>query len=323
MTEDALIFAFVLDGRGGGTQVSWPELDKWRPEDGIQWVHLDCTHGDTNTWLANKANIDPVIQEALTAEETRPRYCKYQNGLLLILRGVNLNPGADPEDMISIRLWIEENRIISARRSKILAIDDIRRAIPVGEGPKDVGEFILRLTDGLAHRMTSVISGLEDAIDEIEIQVLEQQDVTLRTAINSNLMQVIRLRRYLAPQREVINQLHRENEGFVSEADRVYLREVADTFTRYVEDLNASKDRIEVIHNELETRINTQMGKTMYLLTIIAAIFLPLGLLAGLLGINVGGIPWAENPSGFLIVSVALLIIGLVQLLVFRKMRWI
>ena len=71
-----------------------------------------------------------------------------------------------------------------------------------------------------------------------------------------------------------------------------------------------------------EAKLGAQMNKTMYLLSIVAAIFLPLGLLTGLLGINVGGIPGTESPYAFIVVCVGLIFIAFIQALIFRRMRW-
>ena len=73
------------------------------------------------------------------------------------------------------------------------------------------------------------------------------------------------------------------------------IREIAERTSRFVEDIDAAKDRAAITQEELNSRLSEQMNKAMYVLSIVAAIFLPLGLLTGLLGINVGGIPGAEN----------------------------
>jgi len=105
--------------------------------------------------------------------------------------------------------------------------------------------------------------------------------------------------------------------------DGIQLREVADHITRYVEDLDSAKDRAAVCQEELENRIGAQMNKTLYILSIITAIFLPLGLITGLLGINVGGIPGSENPFAFAFVCLLLLAIVVGQVLIFRRIRWV
>jgi len=103
---------------------------------------------------------------------------------------------------------------------------------------------------------------------------------------------------------------------------RMRLRETSDRTTRYVEDLDAIRDRAMVTQEELNNRLAEQMNKTMYVLSIVAGIFLPLGLLTGLLGINVGGIPGTENKWAFTIFCFILLGVAGVQVWLFKRKKW-
>src|SRR5262245_48819547 len=100
--QDSLICAYILDGQGGAREVWWPEVDAWQPETGLLWVHLDHTSPKSQEWLRRFSSLDALVVEALLAEDTRPRCSEIDEGLLIILRGVNLNPGANVEDMVAI-----------------------------------------------------------------------------------------------------------------------------------------------------------------------------------------------------------------------------
>lgn len=187
-----LVFAFVLDGSGGGLQLELDGVNKWRPEDGLLWIHLDYTGSAARDWLQNNSGIESVIVEALMAEETRPRSLVHKGGMLVILRGVNLNPGTDPEDMISIRFWIDSNRIVSLRHRRVMAIDDLRQSVEAGTGPVSPGEFLEDLADRLVLRMGGVISDVDDAVDALEDEVITEQTYELRQKIAN-------IRRALSP----------------------------------------------------------------------------------------------------------------------------
>ena len=74
MTEqDGLIFAFQLDGRGGGRSVGWDEIRAWRPDGGLLWMHLDYEGAEVQRWFSEESALDAVIADALTEQETRPR----------------------------------------------------------------------------------------------------------------------------------------------------------------------------------------------------------------------------------------------------------
>lgn len=321
--QDGLICAYRLDGRGDARQLDWEGIRNARPEAGALWIHLNRDDAKSRHWLQEEAGVEPLIYEALVAEETRPRCTAFGEGLLLILRGVNLNPGADPEDMVSVRMWIEPQRIISVRLRRLMAIQDIREGIAKGVGPRDVGDFVVQLSDRLIDRMGSVLEDVDDAVDELEEEVIEAPGHELRMRLGFVRRQAIKLRRYIAPQRDVMSRLQGEQVSWLTPQHRGRLREIADRITRYVEDLDECRDRAAVIHDELESRHSEQMNKTMYVLSLVAAIFLPLGLLTGLLGINVGGIPGADNKWAFDIV--VLILAGIAGFLVwlFHRKKWL
>ena len=321
--SSALISAFHLDGEGGGSSLELESLCNLSDDQKLLWLHFNYTEDETHSWLREKSGLEPIVLEALLAEDTHPRCIAFSSGLLVILRGVNLNPGSDPEDMVSLRVWLEPKRIISIRHRKVMAADDIRKSILEGDGPLDTADFLIRLTRGLAYRIGDVLSQINDEVDALEDEVLEQGSYEQRGKLSDLRRKIIRIRRYLAPQREVMNRLQVEKSSFLSDMSRIHLREVGDHITRYVEDLDSAKDRAAICQEELENRIGAQMNKTLYILAIITAIFLPLGLITGLLGINVGGIPGSENPFAFIFVCLLMVAIVIGQVLIFRRIRWV
>ena len=321
--KDGLVFAYRLDGKGGGAEVGWDEIERWEPSEGLLWIHLDFTDPRGQRWLEEESGVDPVICEALIADESRPRTVTTRDGMLVILRGVNLNPGSDPDDMISIRMWIDKGKVITLRRRRLMAVEDLRAAVASGEGPTDAGGFLVDLSNRLVARMSTVIEDLDDSVDAVEDEILTAESPALRSKIGTLRRQAIGLRRYLSPQRDAMARLQSERVSWLDDMDRVHLREIADRTTRYVEDLDAARDRAAVTQEELGSRLSEQMNRTMFALSIVAGIFLPLGLLTGLLGINVGGIPGTESPWAFAVVCAILAVVAVFQIVIFRRIRWL
>jgi zinc transporter len=321
--NEGLILAYILDGTGGGKKVEWGEINNWQPEQGILWMHIDYSNEASQDWLYNKSGLEEVISDALTEEDSRPRCTLFHDGLLLGLRGVNMNPGSDPEDMVGIRVWFESNRIISTRRRRILSISDIQKTVEQGNGPESIGEFLVQLAGRVMERMRQVIDNLEDSVADLEDQVLTVESRQLRTQLADLRRQAISLRRYLAPQREALSRLLSEKISWLDDDSRIRLREVSDQLARYLEDLDEARDRAAVTQEELVNRLSEQMNNKMYLLSIVAAIFLPLGFLTGLLGINVGGIPGAESKLGFSVFVILLVIVVAFQIWFFKKKKWL
>jgi len=170
--------------------------------------------------------------------------------------------------------------------------------------------------------MGAVVDGVSDEVDDFEESVLTMESYELRPKIAELRRHAIGLRRYLAPQREAISRLFNEKLEWLSEVDRLRLRESADRTMRFVEDLDLIRERAVVVQEELSSRLSEKMDRTMYVLSMIAAIFLPLGFLTGLLGINVGGIPGAEYQGSFAIFILILALLVGVQVWLFKLKKW-
>lgn len=320
--DNGLIHAYLLLGDGNGKRIGWEEVDVWSPADGLLWVHLDYEHSQARHWIKENSRLDSIIQQSLLAEETRPRCVSLDDGLLVNMRGVNMNPGSEPEDMVAIRLFCEPNCVISTRNRPLLSVHDITVELDKGIGPKTSGDLLATLAHRLTERMSDVISDLDDAIDAVEEEILRHPSQSFRPKLVGLRREVIMLRRYLAPQRDALSRLQSENNNLLSTENKLSIRESGDRLIRYIEDLESCRDRAAVAYEELSSQLSEQINSRMYILSVVAALFLPLGFLTGLFGINVGGIPFADNPSGFLEILLVLVVIVLIQVIVFRLNKW-
>jgi zinc transporter len=318
---DALIHAFIIDPAGAVRTVDFAGVAGWQSQQGKLWVHLDANFPESLTWLRKEAALPRLIPEALVTQETRPRSTMVEDGLLLVLRGVNLNPGADPEDMVSIRMWVEEHRVITTRRRRLLSVQDAVESLQ-DRPPSGTADLVLRIVEGLVGRINQAIDSLEDRVAGLEDGMLANPVQAMRAELAELRREGIALRRYLAPQREALGRLYSETPAWFQDLDRMRLREMYDRMVRLVEDLDAVRERATVIQEELVGRLSDQLNQRIYLLSITAALFLPLGFLTGLLGINVGGIPGAENPAAFWVFCglLALLLTG--QIAFFVRSKW-
>ncbi len=317
MTDtNGIIHAFTLDRQGGARPCDWDGIRAGDCGDGFLWAHMDRKHPAVIRWIETEAGLDPIIAAALLAEDTRPRATRHDNGALIILRGANLNPGAEPDDMISVRIWVEPGRVISLRSPRLKAVADVREAVEAGAGPRTEGQLIAAIADRLSHRLQPVTDNLEDIVDAIEEQAISDEIDGLIPQLSSIRRQCVVLRRYLSPQREALQYLRELKVGWIDEDDRELLREVSDRTMRNIEDLDMVRERAGLIHEEVRTRQGERMNHNMYILAIVAAIFLPLGLLTGLLGINVGGMPGVDDPWAFYwVVGILLALTALVLVL--------
>lgn len=317
------LYSCVLDGQGGATPIDPRSPDQGTGGQGVTWIHLDVNDESSRSWLREDSGVEPMIVDSLLADETRPRSFSTHHGLLVVLRGVNTNPGQDPEDMVSVRVWVERNRIISTRRRRLLSIIDIQELLKEGIGPESSGGFLSIVVTKLADRIGNFIDDIETRVGEAEAKMATQDQTQFRQSITTLRHQIASVRRFLAPQRDALDRLYRQPGDWLSEADIRDLRDEADRITRYLEDLDLAREQTMVLREEFLGMLAQEQNARMYVLSVVAAIFLPLTFITGLLGMNVGGLPGLNSSSGF-VVSLVLMVVAAVGLLVyFRAKKWL
>lgn len=321
--KNGLIYAYILDNNGQGKSIDWEQVRAWQPQQGYLWVHLDYTNPIAKQWLLHESGLDPITVDSMTIYDVRPRIVTSPEGLMVLLRGVNLNPGAKPEDMVSIRVWVDKSRIITTRHRLVLSVNDVNEMIAKGHAPKNPSNFLAILIDLLINRMADVIEHINTNVDKMEAQVIDDRPYVVRSRIAKLRRQVIALRRFLAPQRDILVRLSNEDSMWLEKSDRLHIREATDRVIYYLEDLDEARERAAVTHEELSSRISETIDQRMLLLSLVAVIFLPLSFITGLLGVNIGGLPGINKPWAFPIVSITLIAIAVGQFIFFKRKKWL
>lgn len=318
-----LIHAYLLDGGGGCKPFDWAQLDSWTPTTGPLWIHLNFEDEEAQAWLLKESGLNDIAYNSLTNSETRPRALNRGNNLLLTLRGINMNPGEQPDDMVSLRIWTDGQRLISTRRRMLLSTQDVLDELAAGNGPKSTVELLVVWTERITERMTETIESFEERVLQIEERLLNGETAGIRVELATLRKQIITVRRYLAPQREAMNRLAAETLTWLDELNRLRLREINDRLIRHIEDMDEVRDRAVLAQEELSNRIAEQMNARSYLFTVAAVIFLPLGFFTGLMGINVGGMPGIDNDKAFWVVLALCAVVGIGLTLAFKMRRWL
>ncbi|MEP1553645.1 zinc transporter ZntB [Paraglaciecola sp.] len=315
---DAVLWAFNITQTAASVTSDLHEL--MQTAEGFSWVHLQADASDSVSCLKSLGLKDEIV-DALCTSETRPKALQFGEGILIYLRGINRNPDADPEDMVSLRLWLTPNGLISARRKnrKLLSLVDVKEELDRGIAPESPIDLMLNIITKLANRISEVVDLLDDELTEFESQdTYTKQD---RIKLSNIRRQAASIRRYLAPQRDALDTIYSLNRS-LSQAQIFDLRDQTDRMTRYVEDLDLAKERAMVLQDELRHRIAEQQGLRMYVLSLVTAIFLPLSFLTGIFGMNVAGLPGTEDPEAFTYLAISMLVLAMVLLLAMLWKKW-
>ncbi len=323
--DGPLLFARVLDGRGGGRAIGWEEAQTWTAttDGAVLWVHLCRNHDGLRDWLMGALGISEPTAEMLTSDAARPRGFREGNALVASLRGINFNPGAEPEDMVSMQMWSDGTRLVTLRRQPLQTPRDTLAEVDGGYGPTDAGALITSLVEHLIARMNQSIVDMNDHIDRCDAADVESEADTVLATITSIRRNCLALKRHMGPQHAALEMIARDAPAWFEEHDRREIAESIDRLRRYLDDIDISKESAVVLLDEVRGRAVASSDRTNYLLTIIAAIFLPLGFLTGLMGINVGGMPGVDDGDGFWIVVALCMTILIAQVVFFWKWKWL
>ncbi|MGL5358129.1 MAG: zinc transporter ZntB [Shewanella sp.] len=320
--HDGFIYSLVLSGPLAGSSLTLEQIETWDPQQGLIWLHLRYRHKKARHWILN-SGLHKVETDALLAQDTRPRAVNAGDGILLALRGVNLNPDCAPEDMVAIRIYADKQRIISTCDRQLHSVKDVAEQIAAGTGPTTTGDFIVAICENLTNRKVEFIDTLEEQLGQVEELVVSGHVKDLRTDIAELRRQTVAIRRYLAPQKEAYSKMVSDQLNLFNEHERLKLREINDKLIRTIEDLDALRDRANVTQEELLSQQSEQVNKRLYFLSLVSAIFLPLSFLTGLLGVNIGGIPGAENHWAFATFCGILFSLVAVQMALFYRFKWL
>ena len=285
------------------------------------WHRLTSDTAGSGSALPGNTGLDALTTSAMTAEETRPRCTPHGEGALLILRGVNSEHGAAPEDMVSVRIWLDGSKVVTFQYRNLDVIDVLVREVEAGHGPETPGDFIVVLSDRLTDRMEDIIDGIDTELDSLEDTQSSTPVPELRKTIADMRRKIVRLRRFIAPQRDALDVLIAETFDWQTDLQDRRLKDIVDRITRLVEQLDTMHLRASILQDFIAVRVAERLNGTMVLLSVIAGVFLPLSFVTGLLGMNVAGIPGASSPTAFVVISLVLVAVGIATFVTLWRLR--
>lgn len=313
------VYAYQLDGEGGITPI---REDSQATAQTPCWLHLDYIYPASAEWLAKTPLLPDAAREALSGGSLRPRISRQGEGMLVTLRGINSNQDAKRDLLVTIRLYITDKFMISSRHRKVYSMDEVIDDLHNGVGATDSGSWLVSISDALTDHTAQFIGDLHDKIIDME-DVLLDQKTPERGELAQVRKQLIVLRRYMAPQRDVFARLASERLPWMQDDDRRRMQEIADRLGRGLDDLDASVARTAVLADEISAVIADAMNRRTYTMSLMAMLFLPATFLTGLFGVNLGGIPGNEWRYGFATFSLLLILIGAVVAFALKRRKWL
>jgi len=316
--SDAII-SCQLDGKGGMIPIAEDEVIQCEQP---CWLHLNYTHRKSAEWLQSTPQIPDTVRDALAGDSMRPRVSRLGDGFMIVLRSVNHNSDARRDQLVVMRVFINDKLIVSTRRRKVSAVDEVLIDLQKGNGPIDCGSWLVDVCDALTDHTSEFIEELHDKIIELEDALLDQR-MPARGELGLLRKQLIVMRRYMAPQRDVYARLASEKLAWMDDSERRRMQEIADRLGRGLDDLDAGVARTAILADEVASAMAESMNRRTYTMSLMAMIFLPATFLTGLFGVNLGGIPGGEWKYGFSIFCLLLVALAVGVAGYLRKRRWL
>jgi zinc transporter len=314
---NGVLFAIDSEGRDLENPYAPHEMGSWA------WRHLAQTNAEARDWVLNKSGIPIGEAKAMIADHARPRCVQTDQGLLFIGRGVNLDPASVPEDVKSIRVWLDQTGIVTVVKRRMRSAESIAQKFGSHESPQSPADVLVQLFSQMIQFIAPVVQDLGDQLDEIQDTVIDDNAPTAQISDLSPLrLRAVSLHRYLAPMYDAAITLCNAPQLTSSKALKGEANLIKDQLGRIVEELSAIDSRAAVTRDEIISQRSDQLNQRVYVLTVLAGVCLPLSVLTGMLGMNVGGIPLAGD-HGFLITTLSMLTLSGVTLGVLRLIKWI
>ena len=311
---------YLFDGKGGVSEVGLDQAGA-HPLKGFTVVAGNTGEPEFRIWLSDQLGASQ--SETMTSPDTASRCTVIDDRATVVMRVVHRR--ADPDDIRrqSLTLWIEKGRVILASKLHLDDLLGIAQWRQSHHAPVTPADFVARLGLRAADRIEPLVEHVGDVLDELEEEILSARAPVLNARLIGIRRTLITLRRALWPQRDVLNTLEIEDLSFFTARDRIRLREASGRTSRLGEELQALSERAALVHEQiLDTRAE-QMNKTILVLTAVTVIAMPMTVVSGLLGMNVAGIPFAQNPEAFWFVVVGLAAVGTGMVLFMRSRKWL
>ncbi len=301
-----LICGFRFDPDGQSVTVGSDEALAWlsRSEsaDGFIWLHFNLAHATTEKWLREHAALSEVFHESIRSGSRSTRVEMEDETLVAVFNDVHYDFDFEPSDISTLWLSVDQRLVVSARIQPLRSIDRLRLAVKRGTRLRSTVELLVHLMHDQGDVLVGIVRSATERVDALEDQLLAGRVEKRRANLGSLRRLLVRLQRLLAPEPAALFRLLQKPPAWISEGDLQDLRQSTEEFNVTLIDMAALQERIKLLQEEIAGQVAEENNRSLFVLTVVTVLALPINIIAGLLGMNVGGIPLAESHFGFWIV---------------------
>ena len=286
------------------------------------WLHFSLSNAASERWLRQNLTLAEAFHESLHQAVGSTRLEQDGDSLLAVIHDVLFDFTFDASDVSTVSLCVEPRVLVSARPRPLRSLDRLRASVKAGTTFRSPAELLAHLLRDQANVLVEIVRQSTTRVDTIEDKLLGNRIAASRAELGSLRRVLVRLQRLLAPEPAALFRLLSRPPGWIGEEDLQDLRQAAEEFSTVVADSAALVERIKLLQEELGAQINEQNNRILFVLTVVTVLAVPFNLIAGLFGMNVGGIPLASAPHGFaVIIGMVAAFTALAAVLILRNKR--
>lgn len=306
--QSGLIWGFLFSGDAAAKLISSTEALTWlhqsehKPDEFV-WLHFNLSNTASERWIAEHAQVAEEFTEALHDGSRSTRIELADNTLIAVVNDVLHNFSLDSADIATLWLSVTQRIVISARRTPLKSIERLRQAVEHGDAIRSSVELLVHLLRDQADVLVKIVRDAVARVDKVEDNLLVGRLNRQRGDLGALRRILVRLQRLLAPEPAALFRLLQKPPTWVAELDTQELRQSTEEFSVVLSDMSSLQERIKLLQEEIAAQVNEENSRSLYVLTIVTVLALPINIIAGLLGMNVGGVPLAEHAYGFWIVA--------------------
>jgi magnesium transporter len=296
------------------------------PEQGTLWVDLDVSDDAQAALLTELFHFHPLAVEDARNPNSRVKAEEYPGFLVVVARVVSFcETTPDPYDLetANLTLFLTENAVVTTHMETLPAVQALVERLEANSdllerGPARIAHQVL---DTAIDAYFPILDQLDEFVDEMEQRVFGQFDERLLQEIFKVKRLVISLRRYLAPQRDVLSMLTNRPSRFLPADAQLYFRDVYDHMLRITDGLDSYRDLMSSTLDSYLSQVSNRLGSVSKGLAVFGALSIPFVVIAGVYGMNFERIPLAHHPWGFEIMVGIQVALSLLLLIGMRRKR--
>ena len=269
--------------------------------DEFLWLHFSLSNVASEPWLRRYLTLPDTFYESLRSDIDATHLEQDADALVARVHDVLFDFTFDAP-VASTTLCIKPRVVVSAHARPWRSIDQLRTEVQSGQVFRSPIEILARLFRDQACVLLDIVRKAKMQVSPMEQQLLAKRISVSRSELGSLRRMLVRLQRLLAPEPAAFFRLLNRPPDWISEDELQNLQQAAEKFSTAIGDTAALVERVKQLQEELAALVSEQTNRTLFILTMVTVLALPINLVAGLFGMNVGGIPLNQHPYGFFLV---------------------